>query len=335
MNKPALFFMIALLSIDLSTTPCHAQTSGVGRQQGGGQVPQGGQASNSGDVKLSSLRYTGPLFDAHSHLTQSLPPDGLILLMRKAGLARAVIFGPMIMDDSVILQLQKKNPDFVFPFAQLPRDPSTRRVMLNESGITFVRKQLDTGVMRGIGEISVRHRAFGGSSQGGDQNPADDPILLNVYDLAAERRIPVNIHMEHEYSAELERALAHNPHAVIIWAHMGDGPCSLVKSLMENHSNLFADISCRNPYFQRGNSLQEQSLTDPNGDLKSDWKSLFEEFPDRFMFGLDLGFDRYNSLDKLIEYYRSVLGQLTPGTAEKIGHKNIESLLNLRGSNSP
>ena len=58
---------------------------------------------------------------------------------------------------------------------------------------------------------------------------------------------------------------------------------------------------------------------------------MFERFPDRFLFGIDLGpANRLALLDEVVQYYRSVLAQLTSTTAEKIAYKNIKGLLEMR-----
>ena len=118
--------------------------------------------------------------------------------------------------------LQQENPDYVFPFAQVRRDRTTRELLLDEGTVAFLRRQLDNAVMYGIGEISLRHRPFAFSPPEGDNYPADGPVALQIYDLAASEGIPVIIHLEHEFSDELARALEHNRSTIIIWAHMGD-----------------------------------------------------------------------------------------------------------------
>jgi len=76
--------------------------------------------------------------------------------------------------------------------------------------------------------------------------------------------------------------------------------------------------------------MEQQSLADSQGRLKPEWCQVFEAWPDRFLFGLDLGSgDRHTMLDRLVPFYRSMLGQLTPTTAEKIGHLNARRLLKL------
>jgi hypothetical protein len=264
--------------------------------------------------------YTGPLFDAHSHVNPSnLSAERLIALARGAGLSGVILFGP----SEHTLRAQRENPEFAFPFADIPRDRRTRQLLLNEETLASLQEQLETGVMRGIGEIPWRH--FPNPEDG---YPADGPIALQVYDLAASYNVPVTVHVEYEYSGELERALEHNREVVIIWAHAGDAQPALIGELMRKHGNLYADLSARNPFFRRRLPPEEQSPTNEDGVLKAEWRSVLEEFPDRFLFGLDLGSgDRHSIITELMEYYRTVLAQLTPETAEKIAHETAESLV--------
>ena len=102
---------------------------------------------------------------------------------------------------------------------------------------------------------------------------------------------------------------------------------------MKKHANLYADLSTRNPFpeYHKGYPTEERSLTDKDGKLQKGWKDVFEEFPDRFTFGSDIGADdkRHEILGQVIENARSYLGQLKPETAEKIGHLNARKLLGL------
>lgn len=270
---------------------------------------------------------TVPLIDAHSHLTPGVSPREMLSRLSRAGVTGVVLFGPF----DPLMVAQRQNPGSVFPFIQTGRDRVTRQLLLNEEAVSLLRQQLATGMVRGIGELSLRHRPFPNSPPEGDNYPADGPIARQIYDLAATNGVPVNVHVEHEFSGELERALEHNRKSVIIWAHVGDAPASLVLDLMRKHPNLYADISTRNPYYQRGVPIEQQSLTHANGTLKEEWRSVFEEFSDRFVFGLDVGpGGRLEQVEQVVQYYRSVLAQLTPSTAEKIANGNIKRLLGLR-----
>ena len=266
-------------------------------------------------------------FDAHTHIIASLGGAGTVDYLMDAGILGVALFG----GDLATGPLQQQFPNFVYPFTQHTRDVQTSEIVLDSAMLDRFDDRLTTGVVFGIGEISVRHRPFSGSPPAGDENAANHPILLKVYDLAAQHNVPVTLHFEHEFADELKLALEHNRSATIIWAHAGDAPGSLVRDLMKKHPNLHADISTRNPFYVRGIDTEEQSLTNADDTIKDDWKEVFEEFPDRFVFGFDFGTgNRYPLIDDLIEYYTDLLRQLDDATANKIAHENIERLLGLR-----
>lgn len=142
--------------------------------------------------------------------------------------------------------------------------------------------------------------------------------------------MPVTVHVEHEYSRELERAVAQNPKTTIVWAHVGSGPPTLARELMRRYPNLYADLSTRNPVFRMGIPLETNSLTGTDGRLKDEWRAAFDEFPDRFLLGLDVNnTERLQQLAELVSYYRAVLGQLPPAIAEKIAYRNARRLIGL------
>ena len=267
------------------------------------------------------------LVDAHSHLVPGgVSAQEMLSQLMNAGVSGVALFGRL----ADIQGIQQEYPEYVFPFAEVRRDPSTKELLLDEGTVGFLQRQLDTGGIDGIGELSLRHWPFRYSPPEGDNHPVDGPIALQIYDLAASYRVPVNVHVEHEYSDELERALEHNRKTAIIWAHMGDAQPPLIAEMMRRHPNLYADISTRNPFYRRGVLIDQQSLTHADGALKEEWRTLFEESPDRFLFGIDLGPpNRLPILDKVVQYYRSVLAQLTPSTSEMIAYENIQRLLRL------
>jgi predicted TIM-barrel fold metal-dependent hydrolase len=247
----------------------------------------------------------------------------LVSLLRKANISGVILMGPESLTESA----ERENSGYVYSFAEVPRDRESRHLLWNEQTLQYMKRRLERGI-RGIGEISLRH--FQPPGVPDNSYPADGPYMLRLYDLAARYRVPVSVHVERDYRSELEQALAHNRSTIIIWAHMGDADPALVGEMMGRNPNLYADISCRNPYFQRAFTLETQSLADAGGRLKPEWRVLFEKFPDRFLFGLDLGSGgRHTMLDLLAPFYRSVLGQLSPRTAEQIGFRNARRLLRL------
>ena len=85
---------------------------------------------------------------------------------------------------------------------------------------------------------------------------------------------------------ELERLLAHNRQARIVWAHagsdmLGHWTVELSRRMLKEHPNLYMSLRmalARQP--------QNFPLTQTGG-VKPEWRSLLEEFPDRFVIGGD------------------------------------------------
>jgi len=243
-------------------------------------------------------------------------------------------------DADEVIAAARENPDLLFPFAQLRRSAESGELVLDGSTRAILEAQLETGLMHGIGEISVRHNETPSGPPGGDQNEADGEVLMDVYALAADWGIPVNVHVdvdvdvdvdvEYEYVEELSAALTGSPDTTFIWAHLGDAPPDVVRSMVEAHDNLYGDTACRNPYYERnGRSTEEQSLTD-EGVLLPEWAALFDDHPDRFLFGTDLGrSDRHEQLDQVLEHAWTVLDQVGPEAREGIAEGNARVLLGL------
>jgi predicted TIM-barrel fold metal-dependent hydrolase len=308
--------------------------------RGTGNSPPGTASATPGakPVVNTDHLYAGSMIDAHFHfiLPRELPPDQTVSYLRAAGISGAIFFAPSEVSlTNLISRLQRQNADFLFPTVMLPHD-AERQILFNDEGLAFMEQLLNGGGMRGVGEIPLRHPVI--KRQRGSDFPADGPIALTLFAMAANHKVPINVHVEHESRDELDRAVGQNPNAIVIWAHCGDGPSAEVRDLLSRHPNLNADISCRNPFFHRQHSIEYQSLTAADGTLKEDWKALFEAMPDRFLFGSDVGGasdslssnsadpPRHQILKEVVQYYRSVLGQLSPATAEKIAHLNAKRL---------
>ncbi len=278
------------------------------------------------------------MIDAHSHITGpnidvDIDMDYVFSFLDQANISKVLLFGP----PAPLQNVYRKYPDRVIPFlSPFPIDSSTGKLIISDERLEWVEKLLKSGVFKGIGEIVLRHKAHG------IHHPADDPLMLKLYDLAAQYSVPVNVHVDFEYSDELERALEHNQKATIIWAHCGatgtpsgivhaDPP--LIRRMMDKHPNLFADLSLSNPYTLGASApTQEELFTNPDGSIKQEWKQLFEDYSHRLMWGLDMAIssERYERVEltvKVTDYYRSLLYQLSPEAAENIAYKTIQRIL--------
>ncbi|MBI4609397.1 MAG: amidohydrolase family protein [Candidatus Rokubacteria bacterium] len=331
------FYRAQLLGTSASTQVVRPETS---------VAAPGASATSSKPAPAPAARaasgYSGPIFDAHAHMIRpgvgamarpggprarpARPPQGtggevspfeIVDRLRAAGVSGMFLFAAPVM-------VQRKYPDLVYAFVAAPHDPAKQGPSFTSETAALIDEKLRSEGARGIGELPLRHRPTGNA------HTADGPVVMRIYELAARHNVPVTVHVEHEYSRELERAVVGNPKTVFIWAHVGSGPAGIARDLMRKYANLYADLSTRNPIFRMGIPVDQNSLTDASGRLKEEWRTVFEELPDRFLLGLDINnTERLQQLDELVAYYRAVLGELTPATAEKIAHRNARRLIGL------
>jgi hypothetical protein len=140
--------------------------------------------------------------------------------------------------------------------------------------------------------------------------PADHPLLKLLADIAAERDVPIELHMDAvssgmapparfaegenppllpETLSAFERLLAHNTRAKIIWAHGGSDPVgamtpATIGRLMQAHANLFVSLRVMG-----ADAPMHNKLLTPDG-LDAKWHDLLVRRSDRFMIGTDTFF---------------------------------------------
>jgi hypothetical protein len=161
---------------------------------------------------------------------------------------------------------------------------------------------------KGFGEMTALHFSLGEGHPFEEVAP-DHQLLLLLADLAAEYDVPLDLHMEavtqdmafpeseritsNENPATLNenikaftRLLNHNKDTKIIWEHAGwdnsgKRTPELMGKLLSNYDNLFMSIKIG------PDSVDKTRPMDRDGELRSEWLDLFEEFPDRFLIGSD------------------------------------------------
>ena len=197
----------------------------------------------------------------------------------------------------------------------------------------------------GFGEFAAEHFA---ASTPYESVPADHPLYLLLADIAAEHEMPIVLHLEavpqdmplppnvksppnpprlHEDIAALERLLAHNRRARIVWAHAGwDNTgyrtVGLCRRLLRAHANLYMDVKID----PRSPGLNTPLTDGAAGALRAEWLALFREFPDRFVLGTD---QHYPVPDVPVQRWEPVVAlfdQLPEDLRGAIGMQNAQRL---------
>lgn len=135
--------------------------------------------------------------------------------------------------DEWVLAAAERYPDVIIPTLN-GFDPE------DEDSVDYVSEQLQTGQWKMIGELDLRNKPKQ------TQISADNPVVMEIFALAAEHSVPVMVHYDFEYGTssrdagfeEFETALSENPDTIFIYAH-NCGPD--VAKLMGDHPNLYCE----------------------------------------------------------------------------------------------
>lgn len=210
----------------------------------------------------------------------------------------------------------------------------------------------------GLGELAVEHfSGFPGHPY--VSTPADHPLFLRLADIAAQRGLPVDIHMEavpadmdipadfaRRSSANparvsgniepFERLLAHNRGARIVWVHLGWDVTgfrtpALTRELLRRNENLVMQVRPLPP--NPGTPLSNFVLT-PSLTPEPEWTSVMAEFPDRFVIGADNFYVSPRTDPKVrfappLPFARPFVNGLPPDLGAKVGHENATRIYRL------
>ena len=195
-------------------------------------------------------------------------------------------------------------------------------------------RKLASGRFFGIGEFIVRHWAYDRGPHAEQENPIYSTFMRRMSELSARFEVPMVVHME-GYPAlvdDFSRLLVGYPNTRFIWAHnCGRSRAAVIRGMLARHSNLFCDLAGMTNVgtysYGTGWPRMESftALIEQDGVLVPDMKALYEEFPDRFMLGMDVAHARGNNLQTYFRHvnrFRELLGQLKPETAKKFAETN-------------
>ncbi|SDJ74173.1 hypothetical protein SAMN05216226_108116 [Halovenus aranensis] len=310
--------------------------------------------------------YQGPLVSAHEHMNGY---DGFEMTDEKMDwyvrwMDRNRVAQVMAISSDRYLDVIREHDDrlvpFAFPWGEM-REP------LDEVAGKLGRRLEENPVYDGLGEFGLKGND---ASKGGDDwdkegpIPPDHPAMLSVYDLAAERDVPVMLHVaspwrypEDEqdewesfddvpHKEQLANAYEHNRdtdflvHATYQWTETSDG--ELVADALEDHPNLYYDISPTAPKFIYGEETFtkeefEQRMAEISFENEVErhyekYGTLLEEYPERTLWGMDAALTWHYTdwaLDTFVDLARSLLGRVSEEKARQVGYQTAQDLFDI------
>jgi Tat protein secretion system quality control protein TatD with DNase activity len=299
-----------------------------------------------------------PVIDAHAHIGGSFNIGQIINDMDKTGVKKQIVMArgypggdsDLPGNDQLALNLAETYPGRFNPLIGMQLPMLTGAHKWNtpdadvESLIRLTERKLASGKFFGIGEFIVRHWAYlpAWAHSPGEHAEQDNPIyseLMRRFSvLAAKHDVPIVLHME-GYPALVEdfsRLLKQNPSTRYVWAHnCGRSKAVVIRAMLSRHQNLFCDLGGMTSEvkgYGTGWPRKEEftAMIEQSGVLFPEMRSLYEEFPDRFMVGMDVAHaPAWRIYEGRIRRTREVLGQLSPETRAKMAEQNAIRIFKL------
>jgi len=299
-----------------------------------------------------------PVIDAHLHFVDFIQDsDGirkLLAAMDAGGITKTVVFGLPVKKkwESFELKpphyyLDDNSPCYYFNQTddilarQLLSIPAAARKRFaplvcgfnptDKYAVRDVQRTLDLHPFwRGVGEVLCRHDDLTNLTRE-EVARVNHPALFDIYQLCAERQLPVlihqnstsvSIHDEYEHLHELKEALDRFTKTTFVWAHCGisrrvfhKSYHEMVASLLDEYANLFVDISWVAYDDVICNALEP----------KKHWLDTINRFPDRFCLGSDLC-GHFDHLGQTMARYNGLLRALSPEVGRQVASDNAERL---------
>jgi hypothetical protein len=246
-----------------------------------------------------------PIFDAHMHYNieawDYLPPEKLFALF-KANNVTSVLANSRPNEGSWTLLKQPQFEVAIVPFVRVYRDRDDYGTWFTKPGVyAHIVSELNREPRaKGIGEFHL--------SGGQGAHPGVEKIV----NLAQARGLWLHAHVD---DVALKHILKIAPNAKVIWAHTGfTTPLDIVTEILKKHPNVVGELSYR--WDVAG-----------SGTLNPAWKSVFSQFPERFVVGSDTWVNqRWEGYEETMRQYRAWLAELPVDVAKKIAHENGERL---------
>jgi hypothetical protein len=249
-----------------------------------------------------------PIFDAHMHYNieawDYMPADKVFALF-KANNVTSVLANSRPNEGSWNLLKHKQSSVTIVPFVRVYRDR-------DDYGTWFAKPEVYAHIVSEL-DREPRAKGIGEFHLSGEQGA--HPGVEKIVRLAQSRDLWLHAHVD---EIALKHILKIAPNAKVVWAHTGfTTPLEIVTDVLKKHPNVVGELSYR--WDVAG-----------SGTLNPAWKSVFTQFPDRFVVGSDTWVNqRWEGYAETMRQYRSWLAELPVEVARKIAHENGERMFGI------
>ena len=278
--------------------------------------------------------------DAHSQVDHKVVPlNNVIVIMKQGGVSHTILSARGKLKGNALRALASQYPEHITPAVRTKGRPY-------ETGSAKYYKKLEAQVASGgfsaMTEVLLYH------AQKGDKAPEyvvypEDERVRAALRYAMDNHWPFVVHIEFaslygkkkkRFMESLERMLDQYPEHPFVLTHMGQLNPSECRRLIENHKNLYFHTAWTNPTAVRS-SMQPWVNVFKGKRLAPEWRDLFTQYSERFVFALDNVFAEHWSsfYVKQMEYWKKALAELPVEVAHLIAHGNAERLWHIAPRN--
>jgi hypothetical protein len=279
-----------------------------------------------------------PIFDMHLHVYSGLTPSELETRMNRNGVRWGGGVGAVTPQADMAPFLTHLSGRYFPTLGQPEMAASYMRGGVGEMGnpdnpllartLQLARDLFPQRAAFGFGELILNNQNSSPHPPFRRLAPIDSPVVRQMFALAAEHGVIVQIHMEpHEASLrELRGLLQAHPNVPVVISHclaVTSSPREM-ESLFEASPQVHCELSARTQtYLTR---KPEAQVFGP-GFAKADWLASIERYAERYMVGSDATAESVNYDDEIRQIRTGLLPRLSPATLVKVAHGNAKRLM--------
>lgn len=277
--------------------------------------------------------------DAHSQVDHKVVPlQKVISLMKQGGVNHTILSARGKLTGKVIQAFASQFPEHVSPAVRTKGKPYDTG---SPKYYKTMKAQVESGRYSAIAEVLLYHAKKGSKAPEYIVYPEDKRVLAAL-NYAIDNRWPFVVHIEFaslsgkrkRFMESLEGMLDQYPEHPFVLTHMGQLKARACQRLIENHKNIYFHTGWTNPAAVKS-SNQPWVNVFKGQHLAPEWRDLFIQYPERFIFALDNVFAEHWS-DFYLEqmaYWQKALVELPIKAAHLIAHGNAERLWHIAPRN--
>ncbi len=278
--------------------------------------------------------------DAHSQVDHKVVPmEKVISIMNQGGVSHTILSARGKLKGKDLLIFSSKYRDQITPAVRTKGkhyDAGSPRYY------RMLKSQVASGKYSAIAEVLMYH------AQKGDKAPEyvvypEDKRVLTALEYAIDNSWPFVVHIEFgslygekkkRYMESMERMLDNYSEQPFVLAHMGQLKSDECRRLIESHENIYFHTGWTNPAAVRSSNQPWVNLFKGKY-LAPEWRDLFIQYPQRFVFALDNVFAEHwtSFYVEQMQYWRKAMAELPVEVANQIAHGNAERLWHIAPGN--